>query len=134
MKHVVKILTAMILLIQSMAFSQTSALVTASKGNEAITKVESTEKEIATNSYKAFLGSYYLAEAGIALTIIEEKGTYYLTSPDSKDVLFPTNETTLTEIKRGVKLELIEGDSNGLKFTQNGYETVIKRVKPETQD
>ena len=134
MKHVVKISIAMILLIQSMAFSQTSEPVTASKANDAITNVESTEKEIVTNSYKAFLGSYYLSEASITLTIIEEKGNYYLTSPGSKDVLFPTNETTLTEIKRGVNLELIEGDSDGLKFTQNGYETVIKRVKPETQD
>ena len=58
----------------------------------------------------------------------------YIISPFSKDILIASNETTLHELTRGVDLELIAGNSNDLKFTQNGYETVIKRVKPRTEE
>ena len=34
---------------------------------------------------------------------------------------------------RGVELERIEGDKNALKFTQNGYKTIIKRVEAKEE-
>ena len=39
----------------------------------------------------------------------------------------PRQKTTIFK----VILELIKDDKNALKFTQNGYETTIKRIKPK---
>jgi hypothetical protein len=72
-------------------------------------------------------------EADFVLEILAEDNQLYIKTDFSKDILISINKTTLRELTRGVDLELIEGDSNALKFTQNGYETTIKRVNPVTE-
>jgi len=67
-------------------------------------------------------------EADFELEIVQDGNKMYIISPFSKDPLIQKNETTLREPIRGVDLELIEGDTSALKYTQNGYETLIKRV------
>ncbi len=116
------------LLFQSIAFSQTATLDTNTNENSISTNDESQKQEIQTNTYEDFIGSYFLAEANLTLTIVQEADKYYLVSPGSKDILTQKNETTLYEAMRGVALERIDGDKNALKFTQNGYVTKIKRV------
>ncbi len=56
------------------------------------------------------------------------------TSPFSKVILIQKNVTTLHEPTRGVDLELIKASKDALKYTQNGYETTIKRVIPKTDN
>ena len=74
-----------------------------------------------------------LEEGDFELEIVQEDNKMYIISPFSKDILIPKNETTLTELTRGVDLELIKDNKDALKFTQNGYVTTIKRVKPKTE-
>lgn len=122
MKTLFKITTVLFLCVQSMAFSQTKDLETTSEKQEEVIQTDNT-------TLQKFIGKYYLAEADFELEIVNENDKMYIISPFSKDVLIQKNETTLRESSRGVDLELIADNANALKFTQNGYETVIKKVK-----
>lgn len=128
MNHLIQLSMVIALFFQSIAFSQTANLETTDKENGIITNVENQKEETQTNTYEDFIGSYYLTEANLTLTITQESDKYYLVSPGAKDMLTKKNDTTLYEAMRGVTLERIEGDKNALKFTQNGYVTTIKRV------
>ncbi|PQJ80112.1 hypothetical protein [Polaribacter porphyrae] len=115
-----------LLLVQTVVFGQT-------KNTETIQKKESKSKKINTKNLKKFIGTYELTEANFTLDIIQEEGKMYIVTEFSKDELLLKDENTLHEFTRGVDLQLIEGNKNALKFTQNGYETTIERVKPKAK-
>ena len=129
MKNLIKITTVLLLLIQSMSYSQ-------AENTEAIAKKQDallTKTKIDNTNLQKFIGTYLLVEADFELEIMQEDNKMYLISPFSKDVLIHKNETTLREPTRGVDLELIKNNKDALKYTQNGYETIIKRVGSKTK-
>jgi len=132
MKHLIQITTVLFLLAQTLTYSQTKPVEPFTEKEDTTLKKEQTKTKFDTTKLQGFIGTYFLEEADFELEIIQEDNKMYLISPFSKDILIPKNETTLTEFTRGVDLELIENNKNALKFTQNGYETVIKRVKNNT--
>jgi len=132
MKNLIHLVTALILTVffQTTGYSQTNETSTTSEKQDAV--VDNTDVKTETNN-DPFIGKYFLAEADLQLEIVEEDNKLYLVSSFSKDILVPTNRTTLREFTRGVDLELIENDNTALKFTQNGYETTLKRVIATTE-
>ncbi len=134
MKNLIQSTLALFLLAQTAGYSQTKTVETNSDQVATSLKKKSTntETETETQDTNSFLGTYFLAEADFELEIVEEDNKMYIISPFSKDILIQTNKTTVHEPTRGVDLELIAKDKNALKYTQNGYETIIKRVKSKT--
>lgn len=126
MKHLIQLTTAIALLISTMGYAQTEL---AQANSE---KLETTT-QITTDPMASFIGTFYLAEGDFNLEIVEEDKKFYIVSPFSKDILVPKSLTKLHEPTRGVDLELIDNDKSALKFTQNGYETTIKRVEVTTE-
>ena len=127
MKNLIQFATVLFLLVQTIGYSQ-------EKNTENIVKkqeVSSTIK-IDAKKLKKFVGKYYLSEGDFVLEIVMEKDQMYIISPFSKDLLTHKDGSTLREPTRGVDLQLIENNKDALKFTQNGYETTIERVKPKT--
>ncbi len=102
------------------------------KNTETISKNKK-ETTINIDNYNSFIGKYIMEEANFELEIIRENDKMFIVTEFSKDLLLPINKNTLQEYKRGVDLELIKGNKNALKFSQNGYETIIERVKPKTK-
>ncbi len=133
MKNLIKITTALFLLVQTIGYSQTKKTEPISKKQEIIQKKKNKSTKIDTKNLKKFIGTYELAEANFTLDIVQEKDKMYIITEFSKDQLLLKNETTLHEFTRGVDLQLIEGNNNALKFSQNGYETNITRVKPKKE-
>jgi hypothetical protein len=133
MKNLVQITTVLFLLIQTITYSQTKNAESIPNTQDTILKKDNTKTKIDTAKFKKFIGKFLLAEGDFILEIIEENNEMYIISPYSKDILTPKNETALQELTRGVVLELIKEDENALKFTQNGYETTIKRVDPKDE-
>lgn len=115
-------------LIQTMGYSQEINTEVISKEQDTIAKKQQMNIEINNENFGDFIGTYWLEEGGFELKIIQENGSMYIVSPFSTDILTRLNETTLHEPTRGVDLALIENNADALKFTQNGYETTIKRV------
>jgi hypothetical protein len=134
MKNLIQITTALFLLIQTIGFSQAKSTETISKKQDTILKQQDTKIKIDTTTLKNFVGKYLLIEADFELEIVQEKDKMYIICPFSKDLLILINETTLHEPTRGVDLQLIKDNENALKFTQNGYETIIKKVKHKTEN
>ena len=132
MKNLIQITTVLFLLVQTIGYSQTKNTETISKKQDSILKQQDTKIEIDTTTLKSFVGKYLLEEADFELEIVQEDDKMFIISPFSKDPLILINETTLHEPTRGVDLELIKDNENALKFTQNGYETIIKRVNSKT--
>ncbi len=133
MKKLIQITTVLFLCVQTIGFSQTENTASISNTQETMLKKENTNTEINTKDFESFIGIYLLEEGGFTLEIIAENNKMYIVSPFSKDPLISKNETTLREPTRGVDLELIKDNKDALKFTQNGYETTIKRVKSTTE-
>ncbi|MFK8060769.1 MAG: hypothetical protein AB8B78_11850 [Polaribacter sp.] len=133
MKTLKHITIIAILLVQTIGFSQTKSKENASKKEKKVLKKQTEVTKVDTKNLKKFIGTYNLVEANFTLDIVQEKGKMYIVTEFSKDELLLKDETTLTEFTRGVDLQLIEGNTNALKFTQNGYETTIERVKPKTK-
>jgi len=133
MKKLFQITTALFLLVQTIGYSQTENTESVSNKQDTMLKKENTNTEINTKELKKFIGKYFLEEADFTLEIIVENNKVYIVTPFSKDILIFKNETTLRESTRGVDLELIGDNKNALKFTQNDYETIIKRVKSTTK-
>jgi hypothetical protein len=128
MKNLIKITTVLFLLVQVNGYSQTT-LENNTKEQET---VEKKDKEIAlidTKNLKKFIGTYELTEANFTFEIVQEEDKMYIITEFSKDQLLLKDENTLCEFTRGVDLQLIEGNKNALKFSQNGYEATLKRVK-----
>lgn len=125
MKNLIQITAILFLLVQTIGFSQTITSGTNPNKKDTILKEENTKMEI---EIKKFIGKYLLVEGGFELEIIEENNMMYIVSPFSKDLLILINETKVREPTRGVDLELIKNDKKALKYTQNGYETIIKRI------
>lgn len=119
MKHVIQLAIVLLVGIQAIGLSQTAP---------ATPVVQETKTAIETEKFKDAIGSFMLEEAGFELEIVQEDTKMYIVTEFSKDILVQKNETTLREPTRGVDLELIADNTNALKFTQNGYETLIKRV------
>ncbi len=134
MKHLIQFTTVLFLLVQTIGFSQTTTTETSSKKQDSILKKQIELPEINTKTSQNFIGNYFLEEADFALEIVMENGLMYIISPFSKDILIQKNETTLHEPTRGVDLELIASNKDALKYTQNGYETIIKRVNSKTNN
>ena len=133
MKTLKQITLFALLLVQTIGFSQTKSTETPTKKVETVQKNEKKTTKVDTKNLKKFIGTYNLVEANFTLDIVQEKGKMYIITEFSKDELLLKNETTLHEFTRGVDLELIEGNENALKFTQNGYVTTIDRVKPKAK-
>jgi hypothetical protein len=131
MKNLVPIVILLFLFLQTNGYCQTEQTTPIPVKQDTTLKKESLKTAIDPNK---FIGTYLLVEGDFELEIVAEDNKMYIISPFSKDILIASNETTLHELTRGVDLELIAGNSNDLKFTQNGYETVIKRVKPRTEE
>jgi hypothetical protein len=133
MKTLKQITLFALLLVQTIGFSQTKSTETAAKKVEPVQKNEKKATKIDTKNLKKFIGTYNLAEANFTLDIVQENDKMYIVTEFSKDQLLLKDEITLTEFTRGVDLQLIEGNKNALKFSQNGYITTIDRVKPKTK-
>ncbi len=129
MKNLIQSTLSLFFLAQTAGYSQTKTVEVNSDQVATSLKKKSTNTETETQDTNSFLGTYFLAEADFELEIVEEDNKMYIISPFSKDILIQTNEATVHEPTRGVDLELIAKDKNALKYTQNGYETIIKRVK-----
>ena len=121
MKNLIQFTVVLFLLAQTIGYSQT-------KDTETIPEKQIAKIEIDTANLKYFVGTYLLVEAGFELEIVKEDDAMFIITEFSKDKLIQRNDTTLNEPTRGVDLELIADNRNALKFTQNGYETIIKRV------
>lgn len=128
MKNLIQFTVVLFLLAQTFSYSQTKAIETMPEKQEVVTEKQIAKTEIDTTNLKYFMGTYLLVEAGFELEIVKEDNKMFIITEFSKDKLIQRNDTTLNEPTRGVDLELIEGDRDALKFTQNGYETIIKRV------
>ena len=129
MKTLQQITLFTLLLVQTIGFSQTKSTETAEtseQNKKEITKID-------TKNLAKFIGTYNLSEANFTLDIVQEEGKMYIITEFSKDQLLLKDENTLTEFTRGVDLQLIEGNKDALKFMQNGFETIIDRVKPKTK-
>jgi hypothetical protein len=126
MKNLIQLTTVLFLFVQTFGYSQT-------KNSETTSKKEKTVTTVDTKNLKKFIGEYVLEEANFTLEIVQEKDKMYIVTEFSKDQLLLKNETTLHEFTRGVDLELIKDNKDALKFTQNGYETIIKRVKTKKE-
>jgi len=133
MKNLIQCTTAIFLLVQTIGFSQTEDTETISRKKDTTINKQKTKTEIDTRNDEYFIGTFLLKEAGFELEIAKEDGKMYIITEFSKDILLQKNKTTLHEITRGVDLELIKDNPNALKFTQNGYETTIKRVNAKTE-
>lgn len=120
MKHVFQLVTVVLLFVQTIGFSQTESTAT--------TPIQETNTTIETEKFKNAIGSFLLEEGNFELEIVQEKDKMYIVTEFSRDILVQKNETTLREPTRGVDLELIADNKDALKFSQNGYETFIKRV------
>ena len=120
-------------LIGTIAFAQTKKTDAVSVKQNTNQNKKSQIKKVDTKNLKKFIGTYELTEANFTLDIVQEKGKMYIITEFSKDELLLKDENTLHEFTRGVDLQLIAGNSDGLKFSQNGYETIIERVKPKAK-
>jgi D-alanyl-D-alanine carboxypeptidase len=134
MTILIQFTTALFLFVQTIGNSQTTNTETISQKQDSTLIKQNTKTEINTNKLADFIGTYFLAEADFNVEIKEDNNKMYIISPFSKDLLILKNRTTLHEITRGIDLELIKDDENALKYTQNGYETIIKRVNPNTEN
>lgn len=133
MKTLIQITTVCFFLVQTIGYGQTEGAATTGTNEETVLKNSNTETEIDIEKFQSFIGTYLLIEADFTLEIVLENSLMYVVSPFSKDILIQKNETTLREPTRGVDLERIVDNDNDLKFTQNGYETVIIRVDATTE-
>lgn len=133
MKYLIPFTTALFLFIQTIGFSQAENMEITSEKQDIYLKESNVIADVDTRSFKSFIGKYYLAEADLELEIIQENSELYLVSQFSKDMLSQKNETTVHEATRGIDLEYIKNDNNALKYTQNGYETTIKRLYSKTE-
>ena len=95
------------------------------ESSEPTGKVEAIDKTI----FETMVGKYLLKEANLVLEVVSEDGALYLVSEaqGAKSKLQHKTSTTVVDNETGVVLELIEGDKNTIKFTQNGFETTISR-------
>ncbi|RZN84577.1 MAG: hypothetical protein EVB11_00560 [Winogradskyella sp.] len=117
MKTLIQLITVIILFAQTIAYSQTKTI-----------EKETLQTQTQSSSLAKFVGKYLMEEANFELEIVKENDKMYIVTEFSKDPLVVKNETTLTEPSRGVDLELIANNKDALKYYQNGYETVLKRI------
>jgi hypothetical protein len=134
MIKLIQIATALVLFIQTIGYGQTEQAAVTIENDQTTATEKSETPKIDAETAEIFVGTYYLSEADFRLEIVLEENEFYIISPFSKDPLFQKNETTLRELTRGVDLEIMEDTRNALKYTQNGYETTIKRVATSSQD
>lgn len=128
MKHLIQFTTVLFFLIQTTIYSQTKDI----KTHNTI-KPQNENVKISTKNLNKFIGKFLLEEGNFIMEIVREKDRMYVITEFSKDQLLLKNQTTLHEFTRGVDFELIKDNKNALKFSQNGYETVLKRVDPKTK-
>lgn len=98
--------------------------------NEKMEKFES----VNLASFKGITGKYLLKEANLTFEIKEEKGKLFLIAEAQKikSELTQKNEKTLYDTAVGATLTTIEGSSNSLTFSQNGFTTTITKITPKS--
>jgi CubicO group peptidase (beta-lactamase class C family) len=89
-------------------------------------------KAVNLKEFKKYTGNYLLKEANLELEIISENSKMYIVvaAQGIKSELTQKDKNSLSDKIVGVVLSKIDGNPNGLKFNQNGFETTINRVKP----
>ncbi len=130
MKKLIQITAVLFLSVQTYGFCQTNSTAPSYKTQDTLL----TKQNDKTNITKSFIGTYIMEEADFTLEIVEENGLMYIITKFSKDLLVQKDETTLNEPTRGVDLQLIQNNKEDIKFSQNGYETVLKRVKSDIKE
>ncbi|MFP2994779.1 hypothetical protein ABN763_02665 [Spongiivirga sp. MCCC 1A20706] len=122
MKTLQHITLVAFLCIQAMVFGQT-------ENAEANANQEKAKTTIETEKFKDAIGTFLLVEGDFELQIVQKEEKMYIITEFSNDILIQKNDSTLCEPTRGVDLSLIAGNTNGLHYSQNGYETILKRVE-----
>lgn len=88
-------------------------------------------KGVDLENFKKYTGTYLLKEANLKLKIIAEDSKMFIVvdAQGIKSELTQNDENSLSDKIVGVILSKIDGNSDALKFNQNGFETTINRVK-----
>ncbi|MCH2230358.1 MAG: beta-lactamase family protein [Crocinitomicaceae bacterium] len=82
------------------------------------------------DKFKHLVGSYELKQNGMLFEFSIEDNRLYLTVPSQgiKCEMNQKNSTTIVDTQVGANFELIEGNNEAIKFSQNGFETQLNRV------
>lgn len=85
------------------------------------------------NGFKGIVGVYLLKEANLELEILKEDNKLFLVSKAQgvKSELTQKSKTELYDTSVGATLTKIEGDTNSLTFSQNGFTTTISKIKTQ---
>lgn len=88
-------------------------------------------KTIEIAKFKKYTGKYLLKEANMVFELLLENNKLYLyvAVQNMKSQLILKSENKLIDTTVGATLELIEGTTDALTFSQNGFTTTINRVK-----
>ncbi|MEM1002606.1 MAG: serine hydrolase domain-containing protein [Bacteroidota bacterium] len=88
-------------------------------------------KAINIDLFKSYAGTYLLKEANMEVKVVIDNDKMYLVSEAQglKSELSQKDENTLIDQETGVSLTKIENDPDNLTFSQQGFSTVLKRVK-----
>jgi len=88
-------------------------------------------KTIDVAKFKKYTGKYLLKEAKMTFELLLENDKLYLyvAAQGIKSQLVIKSENKLIDTAVGATLELIEGTTDALTFSQNGFTTTIKRIK-----
>lgn len=94
-------------------------------------KIDENFASINMDKYKNYIGKYLLKEANLTLEIVAENNKLFMVVEVQgvKSELVKKDEITLFDTTVGVTLQIIEDDKKVLKFNQNGFETMIKRIE-----
>ncbi|QTD39085.1 beta-lactamase family protein [Polaribacter batillariae] len=90
-------------------------------------------KSVDLNNFKKYTGTYLLKEANLELEIILEDNKMYIVvaAQGVKSELAQKDKNSVSDKLVGVVLSKIDGNTDSLKFNQNGFETTINRIKPK---
>ncbi|WP_299523271.1 serine hydrolase domain-containing protein [Winogradskyella sp.] len=88
-------------------------------------------EDVDIDSFKNYEGKYLLKEANLILKIVIEDKKIFLVGEAQgvKSELSQKDENTLIDLETGVSLTKNNNDSESLTFSQQGFTTVIKRIK-----
>ncbi|PQB06896.1 hypothetical protein BST83_06825 [Polaribacter filamentus] len=86
---------------------------------------------VSISDFKEITGKYLLKEANLIFEITQEKDKLFLIveAQGVKSELTQKNETTLIDTVVGATLTKIEGSTDSLAFSQNGFTTTIDKIK-----
>lgn len=84
-------------------------------------------------AFQHFVGKFELKEAGLIFEISEENGVLMLNVPSQgiTSELKQKDTISLVDTQVGASFQIVEGNSDQIKFAQNGFETTLNRVGEE---